>query len=278
MKQYEYLLEKILDHQFEKNPFKFLYIEDFFSKAHFEMLTTASQINLKKFENTEELIKELDEQGYAPVSFPGCTTSVGKYLAWYNNPDKSKMYNNDLLEGFGMSMRMHTYKDKEIEGLINFLNSDRFMNTMMHKFEKKGNVSVETAIQKYLTGYEISPHPDIRKKCMTYMININTESANNDTGLHTHFMKFTKDKEYIVKYWNDNPSHDRCWVPWDWCTTEFKHTKNNSITMFAPENNTIHAIKLDYDHTKYQRTQIYGNLWYTKGRQQITKRPDWRDL
>ena len=25
---------------------------------------------------------------------------------------------------------------------------------------------------------------------------------------------------------------------------------------------TLHAVKLNYDHLKYQRNQIYGNLWY----------------
>jgi hypothetical protein len=26
--------------------------------------------------------------------------------------------------------------------------------------------------------------------------------------------------------------------------------------------NTKHAVKLEYDHLKFQRTQLYGNLWY----------------
>ncbi len=31
--------------------------------------------------------------------------------------------------------------------------------------------------------------------------------------------------------------------------------------MFAPGNDTLHAVRLRYDHRAYQRTQIYGNLW-----------------
>ena len=40
--------------------------------------------------------------------------------------------------------------------------------------------------------------------------------------------------------------------------------ENNSMVMFHPDNNppTLHAIRLKYNHLKYQRTQIYGNLMY----------------
>ena len=40
--------------------------------------------------------------------------------------------------------------------------------------------------------------------------------------------------------------------------------ENNSIVIFHPDNDppTLHAIRLNYNHLKYQRTQIYGNLMY----------------
>ena len=36
------------------------------------------------------------------------------------------------------------------------------------------------------------------------------------------------------------------------------------MIIFNPDNNppTLHAIRLNYNHLKYQRTQIYGNLMY----------------
>ena len=55
-----------------------------------------------------------------------------------------------------------------------------------------------------------------------------------------------------------------------------KISKNNTLVMFQPSNDTLHAIKLDYDHTKFQRTQIYGNLMYTNPKQ--FKKITWRDL
>lgn len=41
-------------------------------------------------------------------------------------------------------------------------------------------------------------------------------------------------------------------------------SENNSMVIFHPDNNppTLHAIRLNYNHLKYQRTQIYGNLMY----------------
>lgn len=32
--------------------------------------------------------------------------------------------------------------------------------------------------------------------------------------------------------------------------------------MFAPSDDSMHVIKLNYNHLLFQRTQIYGNLWY----------------
>tara|TARA_R110000868_G_scaffold244812_1_gene501261 strand:+ start:416 stop:1069 length:654 start_codon:yes stop_codon:yes gene_type:complete len=114
-------------------------------------------------------------------------------------------------------------------------------------------------IQKYLSGYEITPHPDIRRKAFTYMININPEGIDGD--IYTHFMKMKPEYEYQYEIWK---SIDRKWIEWNRCETVFRHTINNSITMFKPKFNTIHAIKLNYDDSKYRRTQIYGNFWHYK--------------
>lgn len=32
----------------------------------------------------------------------------------------------------------------------------------------------------------------------------------------------------------------------------------------------MHAVKLDYNHLKFQRNQIYGNLWYEKSKKDIS--------
>ena len=277
MSEFNYLLEKIMDASLIEDPFEFLYIEDWLSNEHFELITQAEQINLPEYETTEEMIKDLQKNYYSPVVFPGTVTDIKQYLKWFHHRNvKGPSHAHDLLEGFGLVFRMNKYREHKLKELVNFLNSKKFLSSLMSKFGKSGETRVETAIQKYLTGYEISPHPDIRKKCLTYMVNINPSDEMDDMNIHTHFMTFKKDKEYIPEYWDANPLYDRCWVPWNWCETKFMHTKNNSITMFAPANRTIHAVKLDYDHCKNQRTQIYGNLWYLKSN--TIKSPTWRDL
>jgi len=276
MAHFDYIIDKIHRADFVESPFKYLYIENFFNQEDFELITSDKQINLQKYNSTEELIEDIQSKKYKPVPFPGCTTSVNEYLDWYNNSTTTGFHNDDLLEGFGMSMRLRSYANEKIQELMNFLNSDTFHNVIKEKFGKTKKTIVETAIQKYLSGYEISPHPDIRTKCLTYMININTDTALSEKlDLHTHFMSFKDSKSNIYDYWKDNTAVDRCWVPWDWCETNFQHVKNNSITMFAPDNNTLHAVKLKYDHKVIQRTQIYGNLWYDtkKG-----KSSSWKDL
>lgn len=123
---------------------------------------------------------------------------------------------------------------------------------------------METVFQKYLHGYEISPHPDVRKKAATYMLNLNPYADSEKSDIHTHLLKFSKGKSHILDFWKNNLEIDRCWVPWDWCESVIQTTKNNSIILFAPSDDTMHAIKLNYDHLKFQRTQIYGNLWYNE--------------
>lgn len=94
------------------------------------------------------------------------------------------------------------------------------------------------------------------------MLNINTDEESEKLNIHTKFLKFKKQYEWIYDFWKKNPDTERCWVPWNWCDSFFEQSKNNSISIFAPTNDTLHSIKLDYDHDNFQRTQIYGNVWY----------------
>lgn len=280
MEDFNYLIDKIYEADFQSEPFKFIYVEDFFTQDHFDRITACQQIKVPQFNSTEEMCKELSQTyKYKPQPFPGCTTSVDSYLEWYNNQDKGKgVANQDLLEGYGIAFRLKHYQDDILEELVDFFNSQAWHKCIKKKFKKTGETGVDTAIQKYVSGYEISPHPDIRRKCATYMININTDDEAEHLGLHTHFMKFKDDKKWIAEQWKNKIDTDTCWVPWDWATTDYEHSKNNSITMFAPDYNTLHAVKLDYDHTKLQRTQVYGNLWYKNDSIPKVKKANWKTL
>jgi len=259
---FDYIIDKINDARFEKDPFKFIYIEYFLTPDHFDFIRSYSDIQLNYQLSTENLMNELKSIGYTPVEFPGCTIDESAYLNWYQTQaGPMPLHAHGLIEGFGMAYRLQFYRNTFISEFISFLNSDLFLRTLMNKFDIHGEMVVETAIQKYLSGYEISPHPDIRKKAMTYMLNINPDDVEH-LSLGTNFMKFKPNKEWIYKEWKENVQYDRCWVPWDWCDTVFTQTKNNSITIFAPDYNTLHSVKLNYDHCKTQRTQVYGNLWH----------------
>jgi len=259
--KFDYIIEKIQDASFETVPFKHLYIEDFLSSEHLEIFKNAKQIKLDKHSTTEELIDTLKKNTYKQQTFPGCTTSVKDYLEWYNNQQINNLYNGDIVEGFGMAWRLMK-PEPEVQEIIDFLNSNKFHKTLKRKFGLKKDTRVATDVQKYLTGYEISPHPDIRSKALTYLININTEQETEGMDIHTHLLKFKPKYESTYGYWSANPTIDRCWVPWEWCNTEKLISKNNSLVMFSPNNDTLHAVKLDYDHLSLQRTQLYGNLWY----------------
>lgn len=257
---FDYLIDKINAAPFNEKPFRFIYLEDFLSQRHFDILTSDVQINFPEFASVEEMIEFLHHQGYKPQPFPGCTTDELEYVNWLKSGSgNTPSHAHGLIEGFGMAYRMHTFKNLFLEEFMLFLNSENFLSAIRDKFGISKNVYVETAIQKYLTGYEISPHPDIRKKALTYMLNINPRPVE---GCGTYFMKFKPEWEHIYDFWKSEDRVDRCWVPWDWCENVFTQTENNSITIFAPGDKTLHAVKLDYDHLSTQRTQVYGNLWW----------------
>ena len=75
-------------------------------------------------------------------------------------------------------------------------------------------------------------------------------------------MKLNKNKSWITSLWKTEIQLERFWVPWHWAKTFKKQFRNNSIVIFAPSFDTIHAVKASYEHFGHQRTQIYGNLWY----------------
>ena len=103
------------------------------------------------------------------------------------------------------------------------------------------------------------------------MLNINKNDSIEDYDCHTHLLEFKDKYKYKEDFWKNNPSKGRGWVQWHCCNTIKKIKKNNTMVMFKPASSppTLHAIKLNYDHLKFQRTQIYGNLMYFKNPQNI---------
>lgn len=159
-----------------------------------------------------------------------------------------------------------------------FFNSPIFLNALSKKFDiALDDVTHDYGLQKYFDGYEISPHPDVRRKALTYMININPSPHSEELNYHTQYARFLPSKLYIQEYWKSNMHHDRSWMPWDWCETVKVQKKNNSMVIFKPSYNTLHAVRASYNHLVTQRTQLYGNLWYASQTEKL-KAPNWRDF
>ncbi len=272
--EFGYIIDKLRQAPFRADPFRHIVIDDLFSAAHFEAITSAAEIAREPVATTEDLIDDLEGCGYRIQSFPGCTTSREEYLSCFNAG--AWPVDKGLLEGFGLTMRLQCYETDVLARVVAFFNADPFQAALAEKFGVTRPTRVDTAIQKYLHGYEISPHPDVRRKALTYMININTCPAAEAAPIHTHLLRFKPERSYVQSFWENNPQAERCWVPWDWCDSVSETRRNNSVVLFAPDCDTLHAVKLDYDHLAYQRTQIYGNLWYDEA--PLEYQPSYQEL
>lgn len=273
---FSYLLDKIRSAEFSTEPFLHIEINDFFSPEDFAALTAAPEIATVDLKSDEDLFDTLFAAGYKIIGFPGCINDKAKYIQWHKNR-KTVSITNSACEGFGVTLRLIETKSPAVSELNEFLNSSVFQQTLAEKFGiSLDDVFYDAGIQKYLDGYEISPHPDIRRKALTYMVNVNPAMNSEAQDHHTHYLKFAPNYSYVRSYWEGHPEQDTCWVPWSWCKTEKMQRENNSIVIFSPNNTTMHGVKTNYDHLKSQRTQLYGNLWYHNP--PVTTGPEWEDF
>tara|TARA_Y100000748_G_scaffold297068_1_gene290596 strand:- start:511 stop:1413 length:903 start_codon:yes stop_codon:yes gene_type:complete len=273
---FDYLLNKIENSSFEDYPFKHIFIKNFFKESHFEQIINSSEIKIKKSNDDYHLFQLLEEKKYKIINFPGCIRNHKKYISWHKTKRKSHLTNTSC-EGFGITLRLIDPQDAMLRKIMQFINQKKFMNLISKKFSiNLDEVYYRGGVQKYLDGYEISPHPDVRRKALTYMININPDSNSDKKDHHTHYLKFKKKYNYVYSFWNGNPKIDRCWVPWEWCETKKIQSENNSLVIFSPDDNTLHGVKTNYNHLANQRTQIYGNLWFNE--KKTIPGPKWEDL
>lgn len=276
MENFQYLIDKIQNSKIIESPYPHIYIENFFDEEDFSKIINSHGVNTKNYKNNDELFESLFSFGYKTIDFPGCINNVNDYNAWHSKKQTSKKLHS-ACEGFGMTLRLMEPNSPILKNLKIFIESKDFKNALASKFNiDADSVYSDNGLQKYLDGYEISPHPDIRKKALTYMININPHSNSEDLDHHTHYLQLKKEYKYIQEFWKSNFQYDRCWVPWDWAETVFVQSKNNSLVMFSPTNETIHAVKASYNHLLSQRTQLYGNLWFNKFPD--TKELNWEDM
>ncbi len=274
---FDYLLNKIAEAPFESFPFRHIYIKDFFTDRHFSEIVSAPEILLPAAESDEQIFKTLFERNYKIISFPGCITNKDLYIKWHKEKKVDSNHTNSSCEGFGVTLRLTKPISPVISELFDFMLTDKLQEALAAKFGiKRDEVFYDSGIQKYLDGYEISPHPDIRSKALTYMININPGNDSESRDHHTHYLRFRDEFKYIQAYWDGHPKEDRFWVPWSWCESVKTQRENNSIVIFSPDNTTMHAVRARYSHLASQRTQLYGNLWYKEKKCDV--QPSWEDF
>ena len=96
------------------------------------MLTADAQIRRPPAPDTETLIGDLQANGWAVETFPGCTDSVDQYLQC----EKANSWPADArkrVEGFGIAFRLKQYSNSRIAELIRYLNSPGFQRAIESK-------------------------------------------------------------------------------------------------------------------------------------------------
>lgn len=273
MKEFDYLLEKLDLSEKLHDPFTHIEIKDFFSKEHFKEIISSKEINISSSGDVD-LFDKLRFAGWKPIEFPGATTEVTKYLKNRSGVQNKKLTMEDPVEGEGVVMRLYA-KSEFLGRLDEFFASKRWLDLVARKFDIEVETIYDGGIQKYLDGYEISPHPDIRKKACTWMININPSDNSEMADIHTMYNSFKKEFNHIYEFWDKNKDIQRAWVPWNWVDVVKRQVSNNSIVLFSPHSKSLHSVKASYDHNLFQRTQIYGNLWYEND---SSKKSTWHEL
>lgn len=274
--RFDYVIERIAAADVSADPFRHVYLDEVFTPEDFAAITSATEIDLPPQHCDEDLFDTLFEHDYKIISFPGCSTDREHYVRWHRSRGDDRAISSSC-EGFGMTLRLETAASPIITELMAFLNGAAFRRALLAKFAVADDALVyDAGIQKYLDGYEISPHPDVRKKALTFMVNVNPAPDADRLDHHTRYLRFRPEYRYVGAYWEANHQHDRCWVPWEWCEIVSVQERNNTMVVFAPDDDTLHAVKADYDHLPHQRTQLYGNFWHAESITEGT--PRWEDF
>lgn len=275
MEEFGYLADRILRAPFLDAPFRHLLVEDFLREDHLQRVLEDPQVHFEEVPSTTALVEALEDRDYAVQQFPGCISDPEEYVRRYEAEDFPAGRHDNPVESFGITYRIRSYRSPFLAGLLEYLNGPGFKGALEEKFEIQRPTTIMTAVQKNLSHYEISPHPDVREKALTYLLNINAGPFVDDEPVHTELLSFREEWDFIPAYWRTHTERNRCWVPWSWCRTEKVASRNNSILLFAPDVDTLHGIRMRYDHRRFQRTQVYGNLM---GTEPIIPQMNWREL
>ncbi len=253
----DHILRKLEEAEILNDPFPHLQIDSFLPDSLFQVLLADDQLHFTPASNTQELHDALVARDFQIQGFPGCITEIRTYLKYESSGNWPSPKQG--LGGTGLAYRLQSYRNEQLRELMAFLNSPIFETAIKNKFGITADTEVFSAVQKYLSKYHISPHPDIREKCVTYLLNVNKYGM-EQADIHTHLLRFKSEYNWVPNWWESHQEFNTCWIPWEWCESVKQISANNCMVMFPTNNYSLHAIRLEYDHNRSQRTQIYGNL------------------
>jgi hypothetical protein len=181
---FDYLLDRIHGAEFLSVPFRHVEIRDVFRPDHLRQILAAPEISPPRQACDADLFQALFAHGYKIIDFPGCITDRRAYMRWHAHKPVVHQVSS-ACSGFGMALRLMQPRTPVVAELLDFLAGRAFQEALARKFELELNdVVYDAGIQKYLDGYEISPHPDIRRKALTYMVNVNPGADCEDCDQH----------------------------------------------------------------------------------------------
>jgi hypothetical protein len=126
----KYLIEKISNSNIIEEPFPHIIINNFLSEKHFNILKNDEQIHFEEVKNNDELYNKLLSKDWKIQRFPGCITKWSEYKEYLNNTKIFKSLSNNPVGNVGMTFRLSKYNNKDVENLINFMNSESFHNIL----------------------------------------------------------------------------------------------------------------------------------------------------
>lgn len=231
-----YLINKIKNAKIIYEPFPHIIINNFIEENDLKNILDNIEINN---------LKDINEK-YTMVHYPGAKIT------------------NDLLTtrptGIGLVYALKEEYLKNNIKLNTFLDSNDFKQILMEKLNIPKNIDGWNVYQinKDLNGYEISPHPDITGKVITYQLNLTNTNILDDYDLSTKFHTIKPECEKYIK--ELTIKKDRPWGKWEWFDKGKKIPyKQNTFMAFAPSDISYHSVKLEnYPQEKYQRTMLRG--------------------
>lgn len=194
---FAYLLDRISRAEFSTDPFPHLEILDFLNRDHFATIVASPQIAMIGCDTTRQLLAKLVEHDFEFIQFPGCVETVNEYLNWFDG--KTHSNSHKATEGAGIVYRLKQSRCALLEELSDFFKSEAMQQALVAKFRIERDVTIDAGVQKYLHGYEISPHPDIRRKALTWMLNLNPGVDTESADFHTHYLKLKPQWKFVRK-------------------------------------------------------------------------------